>query len=393
MGTIASEAGTDAIIESAGALRPLIESLRDEMEAQRRMPTPLVQAMADARLFHLLVPKAIGGLEVNPMTFTRVVEEVAAMDGSAGWNLMIGAGMGLLAGYVPEHVGKEVFGRPNDVVAGALAFTGKALAVDGGYKVTGRWSFGSGIHHATWVVAGCVVYDGDMPRAFAEGVPFFRMVLVPASDCEIHDVWYVSGLRGTGSEDYSITDVFVPEERAFLPLGGKVYHDGPLYRMPIGFFLALIATVPLGIARAAIDALVELAKIKVRGGFGQQVPLRERARAQIAVAQAEVLLGSARAYLFAAIEEMWETVKAGDDASMEQRAKLRLAFWNAATACAQAVDLAYHTGGGTSIYERSLLQRCFRDVHAATQHAAVAPLWLEEVGRVTFGLPPTSPFL
>src|SRR3990172_1463917 len=147
-----------AIIESARALRPLVESVRDEMEAQRRMPASLVKAMADARLFHLFVPQSIGGLEVDPMTFTRVVEEVARVDGSAGWNLMIGAGCGMFAGFMPEHVAKEAFGGPNDVAAAALAPRGKAVVENGGYRVNGRWSLASGIHHATWVAGGCIVF-------------------------------------------------------------------------------------------------------------------------------------------------------------------------------------------------------------------------------------------
>lgn len=390
MGTIASEAGTDAIIDSARALRPLIESLRDEMEVERRMPAPLVQAMADARLFHLLVPRSIGGLEVDPVTYMRATEEVARVDGSAGWNLMIGAGDGFISGFVPERVAKEVFG-PNDVVAGVLAPTGKAIATDGGYRVSGRWSFASGIRHATWAFGTCVVYDGDTPRTVADDVPFLQMVLVPASDCEIHDTWHVSGLRGTGSEDFSISDLFVPDERAFLLFFSERYQDGTLFKMPPTFFNAAIAAVPLGIARAAIDALVDMATTKVPSRFGSRKPLRERAGTHVAIAQAEALLGSARAYFYQALEEVWETVKAGDSASMEQRAKLRLATCHAAIACAQAVDLAYNTGGGTSIYERSLLQRCFRDIHVATQHPAVAPDGMEDAGRILFGLPPSSP--
>lgn len=379
---------SNTIIESARALRPLVESARDEMEAQRRMPARLVQAMAGARLFHLHVPTSLGGLEVDPMTFMRVIEEVSQADGSAGWNLMIGAGCGMFAGFMPEHVAKEAFGGPNDVAAAALAPRGRAVAEDGGYRVNGRWSFGSGIHHATWVAGGCIVFDGDTPRTDG-GAPVIRLMLVPASEVEIHDIWHVSGLRGTGSEDFSISDVFVAEERAFL---FEPYQDGPLYRMPLTYFLAQIAVVPLGIARAAIDALIDLATSKVPMRFGSVLTLRERAMAQVGVARAEALLGSARAYFYEALEEMWETIKAGDEASIDQRAKLRLATCNVATACAQAVDLAYHTGGGSSIYNGSLLQRCFRDVHAATQHMAVAPDGMEDAGRVLFGLQPTSPF-
>jgi len=386
-----TSADPNTILESARALRPLVESVRDEMEAQRRMPASLVQAMAGARLFHLFVPNSIGGLEVDPMTFMRVIEEVSAMDGSAGWNLMIGSGDGIIAGFVPEHQAQEVFGEPNSVVAGAIAPTGKAIAEDGGYRVTGRWKFGSGIHHSNWVGANCIVFDGDAPRMEGDA-PVIRFIVVPAGEVEIHDVWYVSGLRGTGSEDFSITDVFVPEGLAVQLFSEKVYQDGPLYRMPITLFPATVAAIPLGIARAAIDALVDLATTKVPMRFGSVLTLRERATAQVAVAQAEALLGSARSYLYEALEEMWQTVTSGDPSTLEQRAKLRLASCHAATACAKAVDLMYTTGGGSSIFDRSLLQRCSRDVHAATQHVMVAaPNGMEDVGRVLLGLPSSSP--
>lgn len=392
MGTIATtDSRAEVIIESARALRPLIESLRDEMETERRMPRALVDAMLDAGLFHLLVPRAAGGAETDPITYMRVVEEVACVDGSAGWNLMIGSGSGIVAGFIPEDVARQAYG-PTDVVAGVLAPTGKAVAVDGGFRVTGRWSFASGINHATWAFGNCIVFDGETPRT-SDGAPVFRMMLAPASDYEIHDTWHVSGLRGTGSNDYSLADVFVPDEHGFMPFAGEIHQSAPLYKLPFTFFPASIAPVLLGIARGAIDVFVELATTKVPARFGPRIPLRERPRAQIAVAQAEAMLGSARTYLYDAMEKVWETVQAGDEANMRQRATLRGAACHAAIASAQVVDLMYNTGGGSSIYYSSLLQRAFRDVHAATQHVGVAPDSMEEVGRVLLGLSPTAPIL
>jgi alkylation response protein AidB-like acyl-CoA dehydrogenase len=380
------------LIERARALRPLVTSLADEMERERRMPQALVDAMHEARLFHLFVPKSVGGLEVEPETYMRVVEEVSAMDGSAGWNLMIGAGGGLFAGFMHPDVLAEVYGNGRAVVAGALAPSGRAVVADRGYRVTGRWSFGSGIHHSSWVGGSCIVFDGEQPRPGSGGLPItVRLALVPRSNCEIHDAWYVSGLCGTGSEDFSMTDLFVPEEQTFMPFLDTPRQDGPLYRMPLTFLLSQVALVPLGIARAAIDALVEMASTKVPMRFGAPLPLRERPRAQAIVARAEALLGSARAYLYETIGEMWEDVKRGEEPSLDRRARVRMATVNAATASAEAVDLVYTLGGGTSIYARSPLQRCFRDVHAATQHAAVAGDGLEGAGRVLFGLDPGSP--
>ncbi|MEX0785309.1 MAG: acyl-CoA dehydrogenase family protein [Dehalococcoidia bacterium] len=390
--TSTDKVDTDAILEKTRALRPLIESLADEQEQQRRMPEQLVDALHEARLFHLFVPKAYGGLQVDPMTYMRVVEEMSSIDGSAGWTLMIGAGAGQFAGFMQPGVAAEVYRDERAVVAGKVEPTGKAVAVDGGYQVTGRWTFGSGIHHATHVGGGCIVFDGDQPRPGTGGLPVVvRLALVPKSDCEILDEWHVSGLCGTGSETFTMTDVFVPEERTFLPFFDTPQQEGPLYRLPLTFLLAQVPLVPLGIARHALDILEELAATKVPMRMGAPVPLRERPRAQAEIARAEALLGSARAYLYESVEEMWDSLLRGDEATMMQRTKMRLATCNAAIASAQAVDIAYNLGGGTSIYKKSQLQRCFRDVHAATQHAAVAPDGMENTGRVLFGLDPAGP--
>jgi alkylation response protein AidB-like acyl-CoA dehydrogenase len=322
----------------------------------------------------------------------RVVEELSSYDGSAGWTVMIGAGGGMFAGFIDPKVAEELYRDPRAVAAGVLAPTGRADAVDGGYKVNGRWTFASGIHHATWVAGGCLIFEGDQPRPGENGMPFaFRMAMVPKEGCEVLDEWHVSGLAGTGSETFTITDTFVPHERTMLPFVDMPRQDGPLYRMPLTFLLAQVALVPLGIARHAIDILRELAITKVPMRMAAPTPLRERPRAQTEIARAEALHGAARAYLYEAVGEIWETLLRGDEASMEQRTKLRLATCHAAIASAEAVDIAYNLGGGSSIYKKSELQRCFRDVHAATQHAAVAPDGMENTGRVLFGLEPTGP--
>lgn len=389
MTTATQTTSNESILESAKALRPLIEEHRDDMEAQGRMPRPLVDAMLDAGLFHLLVPRSAGGSESDPIAYLRAAEEISRIDGSAGWNFMIGSGTAFAAGFLPEQVAKEACG-PRDIMAGVLAPTGRAHAKDGGYTVKGRWSIASGIHQATWVFGTCIVFDGDAPRMTDEGAPTMLDLLVPIADCEIHETWDVSGLRGTGSEDFSMTDVFVPEERAFRTFSSHRYSDAPLYRLPFTFFPAGVATVPLGIARGAIDAFVELATTKVPMR-ASRTPLRERPAVQATVAKAEALLGSARAYFYESMQAVWDEVQSEGEASNERRAILRNASCHAAITCAEAVDLMYNAGGGSSIYSKSLLQRAFRDVHAATQHIAVAPDAMEDVGRIMFGLEPSGP--
>jgi alkylation response protein AidB-like acyl-CoA dehydrogenase len=381
-------AETSQLLEAARALAPAIRAERDAIEASRQLPDSLVAAMAGAGLFRMYVPRAFGGFEVDPVTFDRVIEEVARIDGAAGWNLVVGAVYGALGGLLREDVAREIFGGPNGaIVAGTLNPSGRALAVDGGFRVTGRWAFGSGISQATWVLGNCVVFDGDQKRIGASGGTESRIVFFPASQCAIHDTWRVSGLRGTGSHDYSVEDLFVPEERSVIAFHHSPFQPGPLYAGAfITIFAASIAAPALGMARGAIDALVELAGRKTP--TGSTGLLRERPSVQSDVARAEALLRSARAFLFESLSDVWTSLARGDQATLEQRAMVRIACAHAAINAAQAVDLMYNAGGATSIYESSPLERFFRDVHTASQHIAVVPNNYEIAGRVLLGLPP-----
>ena len=383
---VAAESDTAGVLEAVRALVPSIRAGRDAIERERRLPADLVRAMVDAGLFRLYVPRALDGLEVDPATCMRAVETVAAADGAAGWNLMIGTTYGVFAAFLPEDAARAIYADPAAVVAGALMPTGRAVAEDGGYRLGGRWSFASGIAHATWRLAGCTVYDGDAPRAGLSGEPERRLAFFPAAAGEVLDTWHVGGLRGTGSQDYTAADLFVPEAYTFAT-GGTPRQSGPLYRFPVAALLdGPLVCVPLGIARAAIDTLVELAGAKTPSGARSL--LRERAVVQAAVARAEALLRSARAFLYDTTAEVWEIVCAGGEASLEQQALLRLARAHAASAAVQAVDLMDEAAGTSALYERSPLERCFRDVHAAAKHVAIAASNFETCGRVLLGLDP-----
>jgi alkylation response protein AidB-like acyl-CoA dehydrogenase len=370
----------------------LIRTHRDEAERTRQIPRPVFEAIARARLHQLYLPKSLGGQEVDPLTFVRVIEEVARADGSVAWALGIWATYGVFGGYLPEAAAREIYAAPDSVIAGTVNPTGTARAVPGGYRVSGRWGYGSGIAHASWVLGNCIVYDGDDRRLNRDGSPEQRIVFVPAPDCQIKDTWHVGGLRGTGSNDYSFADVFVPEERTCLAFVAPPTQSGPLYRCPFGTtFVASITAPALGIARGALDAFQELAGAKTPTGTTGL--LRDRVPAQIDYARAEALLRSARAFLFETIEEVWETAVAGREVTAEQRALVRIACTHAAQSAAQAVDLVRNAGGATVLYESSPLERAFRDVHAATQHFGVSPLYFEIGGKVLLGLSPgTSRF-
>ena len=373
-------------VEAAAALRPLARNHADETEAGRRLAPPVCDAIARAGLFRMLVPQEIGGLETDAGSMVRAIEELAAGDAAAGWCLMIGATTGVASAQLPREGAEEIYGAdPLTVTGGMLMPRGRAIRVDGGYSVSGRWSFGSGIDHSAWMLGGSTVHGPDGPELNESGTPHMRMFYFPKEDIRIHDTWNVSGLRGTGSHDYEVSDAFVPDRRTCPIGGGRPWATGTLYRFPLYGLLALgIAGVALGLARDAIAELSSLAGGKVP--TGSRRPLAERSGAQTGIAEAEALRQSARAFLLGTVDDVWARVDSGGKMSVEDRAMLRLAATNAAHSGARAVDLCYNLGGGSSIYAENRLQRDFRDIHTLTQHVMVGPSTLEVVGRVMLGV-------
>jgi len=372
-------------LERAEGLRPLIEAHAADSERSRQLAAPTVAALTEAGCFNMLVPRSLGGGELDVASMVQVIEAVSKADGAAGWCVMIAATTGVTAAQLPEAGAREIFGS-NQPTGGVLMPRGRATATDGGYRVSGQWAFGSGSGHAKWMLGGSLVFGADGPEMLKEGVPHARMMFFPIEDVGIHDTWDVSGLRGTGSNDFEVRDVFVPASRS-CPIGeGKRWADGPLYAFPIYGLLALgIAGVALGIGRAAIEALAELANAKTPTGSRRL--LAERAAAQSGIAEAEALVLSSRAFVLDRVRQTWERVSSGEKMSLEDRAMLRLAATSASLNCARAVDICYNLGGGSSIYAASKLQRQFRDIHTLTQHVMVGQPTLEVAGRVMLGLP------
>ena len=373
-------------VETAQALAPQIRDVAEEIERARRLPQTLVKAMAEAGFFRLLTPAKFGGCEVDVATMVRVIEEVSKVDGSAGWIVMTAGSTSVISAYLDDETAHEVYGSdPLVVTSGVFAPKGKAIVVDGGYRVTGRWPFGSGCEHSTWLLCGCMVVEDGNPCLLPNGTPDIRMMIFPATACEILDTWSVAGLRGTGSHDIVVTDVFVPQRRSVSLIADRPCQPGPLYAFPAFGLLALdIAAVAIGMARGAIDALMALASEKTPTGSRRR--LSERAVVQMQVAQAEAQLRAARAFLFETIDEVWASVGRGEELSLDQRTLLRLSATHATVSSTQAIDLMYNAGGGTSIYTHSPLERYFRDIHAVTQHLMVAQPTYEVVGRLFFGL-------
>jgi alkylation response protein AidB-like acyl-CoA dehydrogenase len=380
---------SDQLPEIARRLALRIHAARDWGEQNRRLEPGLLAAMHEARLFRMMIPADTGGLQTDLATAMRVVETVSAADGATGWNLMIGAAYGVWASRLALAAAREIYGDAGSVVAGALRPSGRARIVDGGFVCDGRWSFASGIDHSTWWAAGCVVHDGDTPRRTSSGGPETRLVFFPARDGERIDTWTAGGMRGTGSHDYAIRDLFVPIAHT-LPAEAPSRLPDTLYNLPLMALMdSMMATVPLGIARAAVDAFVALAGTRI--GHGSTTAAANKPGVQADVARAEAALRAARAWLYQTVEEAWDTVRAGGRVSTDQATLMRLARVNAMTAGVQAVDLIYSTAGSASVYSSGLIDRCFRDIHVAAQHVALHPSNYETCGAVLLGLPAPRP--
>jgi indole-3-acetate monooxygenase len=379
-----------ASVEAARALAPLIREQADLIESERCLPPSILEALTEAGVFQFYVAQVFGGAEADPVTFCRVVEELAQADGSTGWCAMLCGSSGLFSGLLPEAAAREVFADPGAMVAGSLAPTGIARAVAGGYRLSGRWTFGSSIRHSSWVFGNCRVLDGDAPRLKPNGTPEVRILFFPQSDVEILDTWHVGGLRGTGSHDFQVQDLFVPVHRA-CSFAEEPVQPGPLYTLPlVTAAAALMASVALGIARHALDALEELAAVKTPAR--SQTVLREDPVARAQIGAAEGLLRAGRAFMYETIEQAWATALNGGRLSWKQRGLVRLAGTQAVTQALQAVDLACRTAGASSIYVSSPLERCLRDIRTAAQHHTVAPGNYELAGQLFLNFDLTGTF-
>ncbi|MFY9586104.1 MAG: acyl-CoA dehydrogenase family protein [Actinomycetota bacterium] len=372
-------------------LLPRIRARREEIEEGRRLPKDLAADLANTGVFRLGVPAALGGDDGTLMDMMRAFETIAGADGSTGWCSMIGSGGASMAGMLPEAGVKEVFADPSIPTASVVPpMQGTAVPTDGGFTINGKWRFASGITHVDWVMGGCVIlYDGA-PRMTEMGIPEVTWAFMPVTEIEIHDTWYVNGLRGTGSNDISATNIFVPAHRTFHLFDPTNHRSDPMVRIPgVSGFTVQVASVAIGIARAALDDLVELAGGKMP--TMSMSSLASKPATQIEVAQLEGQLGGVRALLYEAAEEIWTTTVAGDEVSKRTNALARLACVEAARVAAAVAHRVSTIAGGSSLYSSSPIQRHARDADAITHHFSVAPPVMEDAGRVLLGLDPLSP--
>jgi len=379
------------VLNAARELVPRIAAAGDEIERERRLPAAVVGAMAEAGIFRMLVPRSVGGGEVDIATFSRVVETIGAADGSTAWCVSQGSVSATVAAFLAPEVALEIFGQPSAIMAQGVAQRPRAIAAPRGYRVTGEWSFGSGCRHATWLNAGSPVYREDgTPVTRPGGGQESRVMLFPAAQAEMRDTWHVSGLRGTGSDTYAVRDLFIPEERTVSHAReGQRRELGPLYSFSTGLLFATgFASVALGIGRGALDAFKGLASAKQPRAHATL--LRDNPIEQARVAQAEAALRSARAFLHESIAAAWETAACGDEPTVEQKVLLRLAATSAIRRAGAVTDTVYHAAGATAVFESNPFERRFRDANAVTQQFQGSEVHFPATGRFFLGLEPAA---
>ena len=393
MSPITASTSVSSLLDAVHQIEPVIRAHAADAERERRLPDAVADAMYARGLHRLWRPRTFGGFEVDPITAFQVLEEVSRIDSAAGWNLQVATAFDAFGAWFPDDGAKEIFGQRDATLAGGFFPPRRAVSVDGGYRVTGQTPFASGAHQARWFMGLAQVYDGDTPRLAADGTPVTLMTTCPANDAVIVDTWRTLGMRGTGSHDVLMTDVFVPSRRAALlvPLEkpGSAY-EGPLYKLTVWTAISVLATVPLGIARAAIDDLLELAGRKTPSYLA--TPLRDRTNIQALIGEAEATLGAGRAYLYEALGEVWDKALLGRVIDMPGKMKLQLAATYAAAAAAKVVDLVHTAAGTTGIRDEHRFQRHFRDAHTITQHAYISGSRYESGGQYLLGVPIEWPF-
>ena len=373
-------------LEAARKLAPKIRASADEIDANRELPKPLFEAIADAGMFHLAIPASVSGGEIALPDYVQVIEELGKADASTGWCVNQGAIFATYAARMPREVAREIFiTPPRAVVANTPAPTARAVVVPGGYRVTGRQGFSTGCRHATWVAAHCQVIDNGEVRMDA-GAPEARYLFVPVGEATLLDTWKVRGMRGTGTHHFAVNDVFVPAERTVLSVTAPLLEPGPLYRIPRTLvFASGDASVALGLARTCLTAFADLAGAKTPRAM--PALLRDQSMIQVTVGQAEANLRSAHAFLAEAVRDVWNQVTSTGALTLDQRATLRIATTHGIRVAAQIVDAVYHAAGATAVYDDHLLQRHFQDIHVITQHLQSRLSHYELVGRHWLGLP------
>jgi alkylation response protein AidB-like acyl-CoA dehydrogenase len=374
------------LLAAVEAIRDVVAAGAEEGERLRTLPPATVRALIGSGLLAMKVPESLGGAEADPVTQLEVLEALTRAEASAGWCLMVATtAVGLPAGFLPdEAVATLLPGGRVPPAAIAILPTGTATPVDGGYRLTGRWPFASGVRHAEWLTAGVIV------RPDAGGPGERHIAVIPASAAEIHDNWHVAGLEGTGSSDFSVTDGFVPAAFVWNPATAAPRRGGPLFRLGMPAFVAYEhVAFALGVARRALDAATDLAQAKARGLVPSS--LAGRAAVQARLGEAEIRLRAARAGAVELFEAAWAAVSAGGTLTRRQQAELRSVATHATGTAVDIVTGLFRAAGGSALYRGGALQRCLRDINAGAQHLMVSDAAYERLGQILLGFPDVDP--
>ena len=388
-----SDFDAQPVVKAAAAMRPILRTYQQQIEQEQRLPPALVEQLRAAGFYQMVIPRSLGGLQVDPLTYLRVNELLAEGAGSVGWNITNNSIGQLVTLGLPDDGVHEIYAHGADtIIAGtAVQGGGQAVKVDGGYRVNGHWTFGSGCQESAWMLGSFQILEDGEPRRRPDGASLYWRGVFRRSDATVvPGSWDVAGLRGTGSFDWTVKDVFLPERRTMVHAGVPL--DNQWARWP-GLTYALPATawvgphhssVITGIARAGINALIELANEKTPRG--RSFRLCDSPQVQDAVGRADAILNAGRTYRSAMIADLWNTIAAGGETTLEQRARCRLAAVYAADSAREAMDLVYRHGGSTSFKCESRLAECWRDLHVVGQTVTIAPEWYPIGGRAYLGM-------
>ena len=382
-----AEALAPDYIERARELGSELDAAAEEIELRRELPEPIVEGLVERGLFRLLLPRALGGAELPPAVYVQVIEEVAKHDASTAWCLGQATGCTMTSALLEPEVACEIFGGKRGIVAWGPPGPAEARTVPGGYRLSGTWSFASGSHHASWLGAHVAILSEDgTHRLRPDGGPVIRTLLFPKASAEFTDIWHVIGLKGTGSDSYTVTDLFVPEQYTVLrEAEPKPQQRGLLYAFSSSnMYSSGFAGVALGIARSTLDAFVELARDKIPRGAKRT--LRDNNVVQAQVAQSEARLRAARVFLLGSLEQIWREIAQSGRLSLDHNTTIRLASTWAIHQARDVVDTAYHAAGATAIFESNPFERRFRDIHTVIQQYQGRQAHFETVGQVLLGL-------
>src|SRR3982075_666052 len=381
------------LIERARALAPLIAREAGEIERTRRLTQPVVSALIENGLYRALLPQSLGGAEAPPEIFMQMLEEVAKADASTAWCLGQCSVCAMTAAYIDPDAAREIFAAPNGILAwGAIAH--EVHAVPGGYRASARWDFASGSRQASWLGAHVKVVEADgSQRRKPDGSPEIRTILFPVASATMYDVWDVIGLRGTGTDSYSVDNLFIPDKFAALRDDPSALREtGPLYKLTTNMVFSMgFAATSVGVARATLDAAIELARGKTPQGLKA---MRENNAVQGLIGRTEASLRAARAYLYATAREVWSDLARGDPITEQHRIALRIAATWTIHQAASVVDTAYHMAGATAVFSANKFERRFRDMHAIAQQIQARNTHYEDAGKAilfaNLGTPPTA---